>query len=178
MRRLMQTIIALPSIAASRSSKCATRSRAMIFTRFSEPTIASSCAHLVLSFSLRSTSSPSVSSSNSIDLGPLGGLQFQLGGPAFVIDRYCRAVDNRPLDVVDADIVAEDCARIGVGLLDRCPGKADKRSARQCVVQVPGKAVDEVVLAAMRLVGDDDDIAPLRQYRVAVALLLGHEFLD
>ena len=64
-RRLMQTIIALPSIAASRFSKCSTRSSAISLIRFSEPTMASSCAHFVLSFSLRSTSSPSVASSNS-----------------------------------------------------------------------------------------------------------------
>ena len=38
-------------------------SLATSFSRFSAPTTASSCAHLVLSFSLRSTSSPSVASS-------------------------------------------------------------------------------------------------------------------
>ena len=65
MRRLMHTIIALPSRASRRCSKWATMSSAICFTRFSEPTTASSCAHLVLSFSLRSTSSPSVTSSNS-----------------------------------------------------------------------------------------------------------------
>ena len=65
MRRLMQTIIALPSIASSRFSKCSTMSLATSSSRFSAPTTASSCAHLVLSFSLRSTSSPSVASSNS-----------------------------------------------------------------------------------------------------------------
>ena len=41
-----------------------------------------------------------------------------------------------------------------------------------------GEAVDEVVLAAVGLVGDDDDVAPLREYRVAVALLPGEELLD
>ena len=65
MRRLMQTTIALPSIASSRCSKCSTRSWAISLSRFSAPTTASSCAHLVLSFSLRSTSSPSVTSSKS-----------------------------------------------------------------------------------------------------------------
>ena len=65
MRRLMQTTIALPSSASSRCSKWVTMSSATCFTRFSAPTTASSCAHLVLSFSLRSTSSPSVASSKS-----------------------------------------------------------------------------------------------------------------
>jgi hypothetical protein len=65
-----------------------------------------------------------------VDLGPLGGLQFELGGPAFVINRHRRAVDDRALDVVDADIVAKDGTGIGVGFLDRRAGKADKGSAR------------------------------------------------
>ena len=65
MRRLMQTTIALPSRASSRCPKWATMSSAICLTRISAPTTASSCAHLVLSLSLRSTSSPSVASSNS-----------------------------------------------------------------------------------------------------------------
>ena len=62
---LIQTTIALPSITSRRSSKWATISLARSLSRFSVPTIASSCTHLVLSFSFRSTSSPSVASSNS-----------------------------------------------------------------------------------------------------------------
>ena len=41
-----------------------------------------------------------------------------------------------------------------------------------------GEAVDEVVLAAVGLVGDDDDVAPVREHGVAVARLGGHELLD
>src|SRR5208282_3724873 len=62
-RRLMQTIIALPSSAVSRCSKCWTKSSATSLTRFSAPTRASSRAHLLLSFSFLSSSSPSVTSS-------------------------------------------------------------------------------------------------------------------
>jgi hypothetical protein len=43
---------------------------------------------------------------------------------------------------------------------------------------VAGEAVDEVVLAAASLVGDDDDVAPVREHGVAVAGLGGHELLD
>jgi hypothetical protein len=43
---------------------------------------------------------------------------------------------------------------------------------------VAGEAVDEVVLAAVGLVGDDDDVAPVREHGVAVAQLGGHELLD
>ena len=41
-----------------------------------------------------------------------------------------------------------------------------------------GEAVDEVVLAAMGLVGDDDDVAPVRKHGVAVAGLGRHELPD
>ena len=41
-----------------------------------------------------------------------------------------------------------------------------------------GEPVDEVVLAAVGLVGDDHDVAPVRQHGVGVALLLGVELLD
>jgi hypothetical protein len=43
---------------------------------------------------------------------------------------------------------------------------------------VAGEAVDEVVLAAVGLVGDDDDVAPLRKHGVAVAHLGRHELPD
>ena len=58
------------------------------------------------------------------------------------------------------------------------PVKPMKEALRQGVAHVAGEAVDEVVLAAVRLVGDDDDVAPVGEHRVAVALLLGEELLD
>ena len=58
------------------------------------------------------------------------------------------------------------------------PVKPDERGVRQRVAHVPREAVDEVVLAAVRLVGDDDDVAPVGEHRVPVALLLGKELLD
>ncbi len=48
----------------------------------------------------------------------------------------------------------------------------------QRVTHVARKAVDEVVLAAVRLVGDHHDIAPLGKRRVSVALLLGKELVN
>jgi hypothetical protein len=38
------------------------------------------------------------------------------------------------------------------------------------------EAVDEVVLAAVRLVGDHDDVPPVGEHRVAIALGLGVSF--
>jgi hypothetical protein len=54
---------------------------------------------------------------------------------------------------------------------------------RQGVAHVAGEAVDEVVLAAVGFVGDDDDapageVAPVRKHGVPVARLGGHELLD
>jgi hypothetical protein len=40
------------------------------------------------------------------------------------------------------------------------------------------EAIDEVVLATVRLVGNDDHVAPLGGHGVPVAPFLGKEFLD
>ena len=78
-----------------------------------------------------------------------------------------RLVLDGALDVVDADVVAEDRPRVGVGLLDGRAGEADERGVGQRVAHVPGEAVDEVVLAAVGFVGDDDDVPPVGQQRHA-----------
>jgi len=113
-----------------------------------------------------------------VDLRALGLLQLELGEPALVVDRDRGLVLDSALDVVDADVVAEDRARVGVGLLDRRAREADERGVRQRVAHVAREAVDEVVLAAVRFVRDDHDVAPLGEHRVPVALGLGQEFLD
>ena len=48
----------------------------------------------------------------------------------------------------------------------------------QGVTHVPGKAVYEVVLAAMGFVGDHYHIAPIRQHREAFLTRLGRELLN
>ena len=65
-----------------------------------------------------------------IDLGQLGFVQAQLGDAAFVVDRDRGLVDDRLLDVVDRDVLAEDGPRVGVVLLDRRAGEADGRLLR------------------------------------------------
>ena len=112
-----------------------------------------------------------------IDLRPLGFLHLEPRQPALVVDGHRRAIEHGALDVVDADVVAEHSARIGVGLLDRSPGEADERSVGQRVAHVPREAIDEVVLAAVRLVGDDDDVAPLAEQWVRLTRL-SQELLD
>jgi hypothetical protein len=41
-----------------------------------------------------------------------------------------------------------------------------------------GEAVNEIVLAPVRFVGNDDDVAPVGQQRMLAALFIGKEFLD
>ena len=113
-----------------------------------------------------------------VDLRPLGLVERELGQPALVVDRHRGAVLHGALDVVDADVVAEHRARVGVLQLDRRAGEADERGVRQRVAHVAREAVDEVVLAAVRLVGDHHDVAPLGERRVPVALLLREELVD
>ena len=63
-------------------------------------------------------------------------------------------------------------------MLDGRAREADKGCIGQRVAHVAGEAVDEVVLAAVGLVGDDDDVASLREGGMGIALLFGEEFLD
>ncbi len=165
MRRLMQTTIALPSSASSRSSKWSTRSRGDQLDAASRCRPSPRARPLALELLL------------ALDLLALGDLlelgverrasrssgSVELGQAALVVDGHRGAVLDRALDVVDVDVVAEDGAGVLVGQLDRRAGEADERGVRQRVAQVPGEAVDEVVLAAVRLVGDDDDVARGRE---------------
>ena len=126
-----------------------------------------------------------------LDLLALGGLvellvdermcvlvEGEFGEAVLVVDGDRGAVEHGLLDVVDADVVAEHRARVRVPQLDGRAREADERGVRQRVAHVPREAVDEVVLAAVRLVGDDDDVAPLGERGVCVALVLRVELLD
>ena len=104
--------------------------------------------------------------------------QGELGQTALVVDRHGRPVLDGALYVVDADVVAEDGARVGVGEFDGRAREADERRVRQGVAHVPGEAVDEVVLAAVRLVGDHHDIAAVGQLRVPITSFFRKELLD
>ena len=86
-------------------------------------------------------------------------------------------VDDCLLDIVDGDVVAEDGAGVGVGLLDGRPGKADERGTGKSVAEVAGQAVDQIVLAAVGFIGDYDDVGAKRELRHSLALF-GEELLD
>ena len=116
MRRLMQTIIALPSIASSRSSKCSTMSSAISF----KPLLGADQGFELRPFALELLLALDLLALGrlleiGVELRLLGLVERQLGQPALVVDRHGGAVLHRALDVVDADVVAEDRPRVGVG---------------------------------------------------------------
>jgi hypothetical protein len=92
-----------------------------------------------------------------------------------VVDADGGLVVHGPFEVVDIDVVlacAEDLPGVGVGLGERCAGERDEGGVRQGVAQVAGVAVEAVVVAAVRLVDDDQDVAPVGEQRVVRARLL------
>ena len=87
----------------------------------------------------------------------LVGGELQLGLPRLVVERHRRAVRDGLGEVVDRDVVAEDLARPLLLPGDqRRAGEADEGGVGQRPAHVGGELV---VLAAVRLVGDDDDVA-------------------
>ena len=116
---------------------------------------------------------------------------------AFVVDRNRGTVIDRVLNVVNADIVAEDAARVFVFLVDRRAGEADERRAGQGVSHVLGVAEDvlrtgdfagfrvldllqpslQAVLAAVGFVGDHDDITAITKLGVIPFIIQQRELL-
>src|SRR5690606_34515061 len=105
-------------------------------------------------------------------------LEFDFRQAAFVVNGYRGAILYRPLNVVDGNVIAEHRAGVAVFLFDGLAGEADERGVGQGVAHVAGEAVDEVILAAVSLVGDDYDVAPFGKQRVAIAFVVGKELLD
>jgi hypothetical protein len=89
----------------------------------------------------------------------------ELGQPALVVDGHGGLVLDRPLDVVDRDVVAEHRAGVTILKLQGRTREPDEACIGQGVAHVAGEAVDEVVLAAVRLVGDHHNVASVRQCR-------------
>ena len=100
-----------------------------------------------------------------VDLLRLHALgQAELDKPGLVEHRDGRAVLDRLGQVVDQlDVLAEDRPRVLARLAprDRRAGERDERGMRQRVPQVPGVAVEVVVVGAVRLVNDHDDVPPV-----------------
>ena len=108
---------------------------------------------------------------------------------AFVIDRHRRPILHRAGNVVNVDIVAEDRRRVAVVAFDGRAGEADEGGIGQRLPQIMRIAVAalarlriefgvETILAAVRLVGDDDDIAAVGQQREILFAGRRREFLQ
>src|ERR1700738_4988914 len=118
MRRLMQTIIALPSRAATRSSKCLTRFGAdECFNARPFPLEA-----ILLGLSLILGKFGDLS----VDLWFLVLVEFDPRQTALVVDRHGCTVLDSASDIVDVDVVAEHSRGIDVLFLYRRPSEADK----------------------------------------------------
>jgi hypothetical protein len=95
-----------------------------------------------------------------------------------VVDGDSRSVFYSALDIVDADVVTEDGPGVLIREFDGGAGETDEGGVRKGIAHVAGKTVDEVILAAVGLIGDDHDVLAVRENRVTVALLLREELLD
>ena len=141
------------------------------------PTMASMRAHLLLSFS---RCFDLLALGHLVDLGVhhrlLVLVQVDLRQPPFVVDRHGGPVLDGAADVVDVDVVAEHGACVHVRLFDGGSGEADEGGVGEGVAQVAREAVDEVVLAAVRLVGDHDDVGAVGEQWVAFTALSGMNF--
>ena len=84
-------------------------------------------------------------------------------------DRHGRAVLDGSQQVVDVDVVAEHAPRVALTFGDGGTGERDERRVRQRHLEVTCVPVEGVVVAAVRLVGHDDDVAPIRQQRMVGA---------
>ena len=74
--------------------------------------------------------------------------------------------------------IAEHCLRVLVAAFNRRAGEAAERRLGQRIAHVLGEAINEIVLAAVRFVGDDDNIAPVGQQQMFPAFFIGKEFLN
>jgi len=97
---------------------------------------------------------------------------------AFVIDRHGSAIFDCLLDVVHVHVIPKDRLGVSVSQFDGRTSKANERGVRQGVAHVAGKAVNEVILAAVGFIRDHHHIASVRQGRVDPAVLLREEFLN
>ncbi len=86
----------------------------------------------------------------------VGKLKF--GDAVFVVERHGGPVFDGLGEIVDADIIPKHLAGLFLTGHQRCAGKADEGGIGQGVAHVQG---EHVVLAAVGLVGDDDDVVAL-----------------
>ena len=99
-------------------------------------------------------------------------VHLELDDARLVVERPGGAVLHRLADVVDVRVVAEDMDRVLVVALQRRAGEADEGRVRQGLAHPARAALDEAVLAAVRLVRHDHDVGPLRDHPLGLGELL------
>ena len=92
-----------------------------------------------------------------IDLRALLLIEIDLGKPALVVDRDGGLVFDRPLDVIDADVVPEDVPGVLSSFSMGVPVNPMNLRAGG-IPDMAGEPVDEVILATVGFVRDDDDV--------------------
>ena len=74
--------------------------------------------------------------------------------------------------------IAEHGLRVLVSAFNWRVGEADERRLGQRIAHVLGEAVNEIVLTAMRFIGDDDDVAPVGKQRMLVVFFHGERISE
>ena len=113
-----------------------------------------------------------------IDFGAFFFLKFNFGEAAFIEDANGGAVLDGALDVVHVDVVAKDGGSAAIADFERRGGKADERGIRQGIAHMAGEAINEIVLAAVGFVGDDNDIAAVGEDGVLAPFAFREKFLN
>src|SRR5450755_3603005 len=127
-----------------------------------------------------------------VDLWPFAFVQFERNRARFIINAHRCSIFYRAVNVVDIDVLAEDGARVPVAFFNRRAGEADVGGVGQGITHVFGEAVGlalliglfigddahvQAVLAAVRFIGDKDDVASLGE-RLVLRSILGEELLN
>src|SRR5207249_2617050 len=89
--------------------------------------------------------------------------------PLFEIDRHGGLVGDGPGEIVNVDVWAEHLASVAVRERDRRASEGNEYGIGQRVPDVAGVAVEIVIVAAVRLVDNDDDVAAVGEQRVVEA---------
>src|SRR5699024_9910210 len=89
--------------------------------------------------------------------------------PGLEVDGHGGAVGHGTGEVVDVDHVTEDRAGVALGGVHRGAGEGQQGGVGQRVLQVPGVAVEVVVVAAVGLVDEQDDVGPVGELGVGAA---------
>ena len=146
---------------------------------------------LLWRWTICSSSSPSVISSKAGSMRGSWPRPFHLGVARFEVDRNGGVVSSGALDVVYVDVFAKDADGAFVIAGNGRAGEADEGGVGEGVAHVFGKAIGkadalrgggvfgfEAVLRAVRLVDDENNVAPVGEHGVFGLAGVGGELVD